>query len=610
MTQLFANAARSETTRDMTAGDISLYYREEDIGLFPEFPQAGDTFKLVLQDEENIEVVTAYSALSDYRMYYVRRGQEGTTAREWPAGTAFGLRWTAGDARAAMQIAEDLNTHKSSGDHDGRYPTHAQVDYRFGRQATAVRGPENVLMLAVAPIGYKGLNDIVEVVEAISQDYDMYVITNEWVGRWTDPDYDTTEVIVQLLRERGVKVYGVGDATYEPDLEDWLDLGVDGMFINSFQMTGPGANATRADQIAWVNAVHEVGMCYMAGSVEYQDVFSDAGRDPLPRTPRDTFIVLDYISSSGVYPSEAGEITTYLRRITEANTDGMKIVGRMRIAESENGGPDLSNWGNLDTLDKAADYAWGVASLYGLDGVAVSGASEGSAGGSTVIGASRRILPPDLGVPSGKVLVSGDQLEATRRFSKGTLTITTEDGLGRGEWAVSVTLDAPMVDAARAYSKLQTDAVIDAAIKSQATATAGAAGVVQLATIDEARAFANNTKAITPLTLGASLNATSLGFGQEWVDLLPQRAVNVTYTNTTGRPIAVAIAYWGGGYGTQVPLSLGLMVNGEPVSVFFGGDSTTMRGTNISAIIPQGGTYRLVSDPETDWELAIWKELR
>lgn len=65
-----------------------------------------------------------------------------------------------------------------------------------------------------------------------------------------------------------------------------------------------------------------------------------------------------------------------------------------------------------------------------------------------------------------------------------------------------------------------------------------ATGVVELATSTEVQTGTDTTRAITP----AGLAASSIGFGQSWQDVKASRASGTPYTNSTGRPIMVAIA--------------------------------------------------------------------
>lgn len=74
---------------------------------------SGDWFRLVLQDADQIEVVTVRTHISGSdQLTNVLRGQEGTTARDWPAGTVIGNRWTAADADTAVNGKVDKETGK------------------------------------------------------------------------------------------------------------------------------------------------------------------------------------------------------------------------------------------------------------------------------------------------------------------------------------------------------------------------------------------------------------------------------------------------------------------------------------------------------------------
>lgn len=86
-----------------------------------------------------------------------------------------------------------------------------------------------------------------------------------------------------------------------------------------------------------------------------------------------------------------------------------------------------------------------------------------------------------------------------------------------------------------------------------------------------------------------------LGVGQTWTDVSGSRAFATTYTNSTGRPITVAITTvsTGGAY---------LVVNG--VSTQRTGATATY--TVVSAVVPSGGTYSLGSGGS----ITAWTELR
>lgn len=93
-----------------------------------------------------------------------------------------------------------------------------------------------------------------------------------------------------------------------------------------------------------------------------------------------------------------------------------------------------------------------------------------------------------------------------------------------------------------------------------------------------------------------------LGKGQSWTEITASRAVGVTYTNTTGKPICVSIL-------RAQPYSAGplqLTING--LIVDWGGVQvgTYTQYECVQGIVPVGGTYSVVSDTA----LAAWRELR
>jgi len=105
MTQKFANAARAYLAS--TVSDSATTVTIDGGGsLFPEITSP-DFSRAVLQDANGIEVVliTAHTASSD--TFTVTRGQEGTTARSFAAGSVFGIRMTSadGDTFVAKQDA-------------------------------------------------------------------------------------------------------------------------------------------------------------------------------------------------------------------------------------------------------------------------------------------------------------------------------------------------------------------------------------------------------------------------------------------------------------------------------------------------------------------------
>jgi len=120
MSQKFTIAARSPLMANILAGDTSLTVDLSKADLFPvadtgtdPIPTVGkDWFKVVLEDSsKNIEIVYVRTRASGAAsMTNCLRGQEGTTARSYLAGSIVGLRHTAQDLGAAIALASGAST--------------------------------------------------------------------------------------------------------------------------------------------------------------------------------------------------------------------------------------------------------------------------------------------------------------------------------------------------------------------------------------------------------------------------------------------------------------------------------------------------------------------
>ena len=98
-----------------------------------------------------------------------------------------------------------------------------------------------------------------------------------------------------------------------------------------------------------------------------------------------------------------------------------------------------------------------------------------------------------------------------------------------------------------------------------------------------------------------SLNA-GLGVNQTWQIVTGSRAIGTTYTNSTGKPITVAITYTCNLASTVQ----GLTINGTAV---FCNGSEIGNGSGFSLIVPDGATYVTLTNSGT-LTLVTWAELR
>jgi hypothetical protein len=94
-----------------------------------------------------------------------------------------------------------------------------------------------------------------------------------------------------------------------------------------------------------------------------------------------------------------------------------------------------------------------------------------------------------------------------------------------------------------------------------------------------------------------------LGVGQTWQTLTGSRALNTTYTNSTGRPIFVSIVV----NPANTSSSGQLNINSIPVAYAQGFVSLAI-GITIGGIVPNGGTYTVVTSGTTT--VSFWAELR
>lgn len=118
-------------------------------------------------------------------------------------------------------------------------------------------------------------------------------------------------------------------------------------------------------------------------------------------------------------------------------------------------------------------------------------------------------------------------------------------------------------------------------------------------TLAAAATASNNTVTLPSLTGTAALTSDVIGVGQTWANLISTgpRAIGTTYTNSTGKPIAVHIYCSGTGVMTMT-------IGGVAV----GGFQSSASAVNGSGtwIIPNGTTY-VIAGTGT---LSYWSELR
>lgn len=107
---------------------------------------------------------------------------------------------------------------------------------------------------------------------------------------------------------------------------------------------------------------------------------------------------------------------------------------------------------------------------------------------------------------------------------------------------------------------------------------------------------------VTATQLATAVNP--LGAGQTWQT--PTRSAGVTYTNSTGRPIAVLISINSASVSTSAVLYINSTIF---MNISWNHNMGSISsGVPIFAVIPTGATYLL--DTYGGWGLNLWSELR
>lgn len=140
------------------------------------------------------------------------------------------------------------------------------------------------------------------------------------------------------------------------------------------------------------------------------------------------------------------------------------------------------------------------------------------------------------------------------------------------------------------------DIIVLSAVASSETVS----GIIELATTAEAQAGTDDLRAITPLKLKNSV----LGLGQTWQDVTASRTGGATYTNSTGKPIFIAISVLNNsGINLTTFLKINSIVIAKTQFVFNGDDITV-----LNAIVPNNATYNITASSSAS--IQIWQELR
>ena len=107
----------------------------------------------------------------------------------------------------------------------------------------------------------------------------------------------------------------------------------------------------------------------------------------------------------------------------------------------------------------------------------------------------------------------------------------------------------------------------------------------------------------TQLATTGFVKAQEIGKNQTWQDVTASRTFNVTYTNTTGKPIMVAIS---AGMGSSVAWNM--LIDGTAIAHIQGAGEITVPHSE-TVIVPAGSTYAINRESAYS-TITYWKELR
>jgi len=269
--------------------------------------------------------------------------------------------------------------------------------------------PKKLLIYYGDPIAYKDLYNTKLIADEISQ-YNLWVCGDGYQDP-THEAYKTTVQIIKQVRTNGTKVYGyipIGVNTYNRSLDElytaidnWIKIGVDGIFIDEF---GFDYEVSRERQVSVVNYIHKNKLPYIANAWVWEDVNIDNVNDlpsdwesddwrienykkynpnniPLPKTTQDGYLIEDFcISEEG--PTSIWDLHERVSHIINTNKYNMTILAEAVLPEKNNT-IDFSKLKDLTNIDKISLYVGATAILYNLDYYGINGFYFGSNGINT-----------------------------------------------------------------------------------------------------------------------------------------------------------------------------------------------------------------------------------
>ena len=204
MAQQFTNNARSTITSTISASDTTLTVQSAAADLFPvadvgtgSIPSANSWFKATLQDVSgNVEIIYVRTRNAGSAVFSnIIRAREGTTAREFIAGTIVGLRVTAADIENVVGLPEQNNTFTGTNTFTGPVSGAGLIDaiYPVGSiyiNATNNTNPGTLLGVGTwvafgagrVPVGFNASDSLFDAAEKTGGSKDAIVVAHTHTG--------------------------------------------------------------------------------------------------------------------------------------------------------------------------------------------------------------------------------------------------------------------------------------------------------------------------------------------------------------------------------------------------------------------------------------------
>lgn len=274
------------------------------------------------------------------------------------------------------------------------------------------------------PIAYKGLWDVGVVVADIAASFKVWVVGHAY----QDPTHEahaSTAAIIAGVRAAGVKVYGyipLGTAAYnlsqgqmQQATQEWMALGIDGIFLDEFGFDYGSDRQRQADIVAYV---HSQGLPVCANAWVFEEFACDhinelpfpvndwrtvrfAASNPnnlaIPRAPGDSFLIENFcFGHTGPEDIWSAQERPQLARQL-ASSKSIDLWAVAVFGESTPGTLDANTLGTMTSLGNAGAYISANALLYDIAVVGSGGYSFGSSG--TPLWAPLMTLPAGAQIP-------------------------------------------------------------------------------------------------------------------------------------------------------------------------------------------------------------------